>query len=180
MARSFEVDDVLGGAPSWGVMMRRAVRRTCPRCGGGDVFKTRWSLRDRCPTCGYRFEREPGFRLGAWFINFMVLEVVHFTLAMAFIAWLSANPGAGLLGPLAVVVVTSVVVPVAFFPWSRTLWAAIDLGMTPMELDEIIAAADAVTGDVAPGAVARGDADDPLPDPQPDSPDEPDGADGER
>lgn len=200
MARSFEVDDVLGGAPSWGVMMRRAVHRTCPRCGGGDVFLTRWSLRDRCPTCGYRFEREPGFRLGAWFINFMVLEVVHFTLAMAFIAWLSANPGAGLLGPLAVVVVTSIVVPVAFFPWSRTLWAAIDLGMTPMELDEIIAAADAITGDadtgeavtgdavtghgtpgdIAPGDVATGGLDDQAPNPQPDSPDEPDGAGGER
>jgi uncharacterized protein (DUF983 family) len=156
VVRSFEVDDVLGGAPSWKVMLGRGLRRRCPRCGGGDVFRTRWSLRERCPTCGYRFEREPGFRLGAWFVNFMVLEVVHFGLAMAFIAWLSTDPEASLLGPLAVVVVTSVAVPVAFFPYSRTIWSAIDLGMTPMELAEIVDAAEALEAAGPDGEVPDG------------------------
>lgn len=156
VGRSFEVDDVLGGAPAWGVMVRRGLRRRCPRCGGGDVFRTRWSLRERCPTCGHRFEREPGFRLGAWFVNFMMLEAVHLALGLGFIVWLSTDGETRLIGPLAVLVVTSVVVPVAFFPTSRTLWAAIDLGMTPMELSEIVDAAEALEA-----ADAAGDPSDP-------------------
>ena len=43
-----------------------------------------------------------------------------------------------------VVGLTAVVVPIAFYPRSLTVWAAIDLAMTPLELEEIVDAADAV------------------------------------
>jgi len=142
--RSFGVDDVLAGTPTWPVLVRRGLRRQCARCGGGSVFVSRWRLKDRCPTCGYLFRREPGFFLGAWFINFMVLELLHFAMVMAFIVWKSANPTAGLVWPLGLAVATAFLVPIVFYPWSQTLWAGIDLGMTPMELEEIVGAADAV------------------------------------
>ncbi|CAN5873399.1 hypothetical protein BH23ACT2_BH23ACT2_25050 [soil metagenome] len=158
MARSFGVDDVLGGPPSWGVMLRRGLLRLCPRCGGDHLFRTHFRMRERCPGCGYCFEREPGFFLGAWFVNFMVLEALHFSLAMGFIFWMSANPDAGLLAPLAVALGTSVAVPIAFYPHSRTIWAAIDLGMTPLELDEIITAADAIGSDATGVEVDGNDA----------------------
>lgn len=144
---SFDVGDVLGARPGWWVLVRRGLRRRCPRCGGGDVFVHRYRLAERCPSCGVRFLREPGFFLGAWFINFMVLETLHWLLVMAFIVWRSADPDAGLLLPLAVGVITAVVVPIAFYPCSLTVWAGIDLAMTPLELEEIVDAADAVAED---------------------------------
>ncbi|MCU1497001.1 MAG: putative rane protein [Acidimicrobiales bacterium] len=144
MDRSFEVDDIVGRPPTWSDMVGRGLRRRCPRCGGDDLFVHRFRLRDRCPSCGYRFEREPGFFLGAWFLNFMALESVHFVGIMAFIVWKSDHPGGGLVVPVIAAVVTSVALPILLYPWSQTVWAAIDLAMTPLELGEIVDAADAV------------------------------------
>ncbi|CAN5667087.1 hypothetical protein BH10ACT1_BH10ACT1_21700 [soil metagenome] len=144
MDRSFEVDDIVGRPPTWEVMVRRGARRACPRCGGGGLFVHRFRLKDRCPTCGYRFEREPGFFLGAWFLNFMALETVHFVGIMAFILWKSSHPAAGLVVPLGAAIVSGVILPILLYPWSQTLWAAIDLAMTPLELQEIVDAADAL------------------------------------
>ncbi|MBX3312839.1 MAG: DUF983 domain-containing protein [Actinobacteria bacterium] len=144
MDAGFEVVDVVGRPPSWATMVRRGLRRRCGRCGSREVFETRWRLRERCGGCGYRFKREPGFALGAWFLNFMVLESVHLAGAMAYIVWLSGHPGAGLVAPLLVGAVLAVTIPFLTYPHSQTLWAAIDLVMTPMELDEIVDAMDAM------------------------------------
>ena len=150
--RSFDVGDVVGGTPRWPVLVRRGLARCCPRCADHRIWVHRYRLVDRCPGCGVRFLREPGFFLGAWFINFMVLETLHWLLVMAFIVWRSADPDAGLLLPIAVGVITAVVVPIAFYPRSLTVWAAIDLAMTPLELEEIVDAADAVAGPEDPPA----------------------------
>jgi len=149
MGSGFGVDDVVDGPPPWTVMVRRGLCRRCPRCGGGHLFHTRYRLKDRCPQCGYRFEREPGFFLGSWFINFMVVEAVHFFLVMVFILWKSGHPEAGLLLPIGVGVVTGVALPIAMYPWAQTVWAAIDLAMTPLELSEIVEAVDATDADLA-------------------------------
>lgn len=146
MGRPFEFDDVVGGgAPSWKLLVARGLMRRCPRCGDPDVFVNRWQLRDRCPDCGYRFVREPGFRLGAWFLNFMLLQFLLLGMGFGFILWAANHPDTSLWPALIVGGAVCVVVPIAFYPTSRTLWAAIDLGMTPLELEEIVDAADAVT-----------------------------------
>lgn len=44
------------------------------------------------------------------------------------------DPPAGLL--VAVAMAVAVIVPAVFFPWSRTLWSAIDLLMRPLEPDD--------------------------------------------
>jgi len=147
MDRAFEVGDVVGPPPTWQAMVRRGACRRCPRCGGGHLFVHRFRLKDRCPRCGYRFEREPGFFLGAWFLNFMALETVHFVGIMAFILWKSGHPDDGFLLPLVGAVLVAILLPVLLYPWSQTLWAAIDLAMTPLELREIVDAADAVEQD---------------------------------
>lgn len=142
--RSFEVPDVLGGPPGWSDLLRRGRKRQCPRCGDPDVFEHRFRLRSRCAACGHRFVREPGFFLGAWFLNFMFISVLEWAAVMGWIIWRSAQQSAGLAWPLIVAGVAAIVVPILTYPWSLTLWAAIDLGMTPLELAEIVDAADAV------------------------------------
>lgn len=145
MSGSFEIDDVLGGAaPPWKVLVLRGLFRRCPRCGGADVFERRFRLKGRCETCGYRFRREPGFALGAWFINFMVLQLLLLAEAMTFIVWKSNRPDAALMVPILCGVATAITVPILLYPYAQTVWAGIDLAMTPLELDEIVEAADFV------------------------------------
>lgn len=48
----------------------------CPHCGQGHVFKKSTGLfkmpemHEACPACHYKFEREPGYFLGAMYISY--------------------------------------------------------------------------------------------------------------
>ena len=94
-------------------------------------------MKVRCPGCGYRFEREEGFFLGAYVMNYAAAALVVGIDLVAVIA-AEANGAAGALIPiLAAGVAAAVAVPIAFYPFSRTIWAAIDLVMRPLEPWEV-------------------------------------------
>lgn len=156
MRQPVGVEDVLQGKPTPGTLMRRGFTKRCPRCGGKGIFTSWFRQRERCPTCGYLFEREPGFFVGAYLINFAIVEGFLFVLMMAFVVWKDQNPEGSVVPAVAVGVAIGVVGPVLFYPYSRTIWSALDLLMTPLEVAEIVAAADAVADGDAP-ADASGD-----------------------
>lgn len=150
MARSIDVDDVLRPKPEWPTLMRRGFTKHCPRCGGGHLYRSWFRMEERCPTCGYLFEREPGFFVGAYFINFVIVEGFLFVMLMGFIGWKDQHPDAGMGLAIVIGLFIGLVGPLLFYPFSRTIWSAVDLLMTPLDVDEIVAAADAVDGDGAP------------------------------
>lgn len=131
----------------WSLMLRRGLIRRCPRCGGGKLFRTWWSMRDRCPRCGLRFVREEGYFTGVYLVNFGVTLAVLFVLCMALALWLGGNPDTPAVPFLVGGAAIAVLVPVLFYPFARTIWAALDLAMTPMELDEILDASEAEDGE---------------------------------
>jgi hypothetical protein len=90
-----------------------------------------------CPTCSFRFKRNPGHWLGSWFLSICVVQTVLVVVLIAEVAlsWPDRPPLAQVLA----LPVVAVVLPLAFFPLSRTLWSAIDLVMRPLELDEGVA-----------------------------------------
>ncbi len=47
--------------------MRRGL---CPVCRQGRVFSGQVRMHDRCPVCRLRFEREPGYFVGAMYISY--------------------------------------------------------------------------------------------------------------
>jgi uncharacterized protein (DUF983 family) len=57
-------------------LLGRGVARRCPACGAGDVFVSWFRLRERCPRCAARLEREPAFFIGAYFLNFCLMQAV--------------------------------------------------------------------------------------------------------
>src|SRR5262245_64928815 len=57
-----------GGAA---VFLRGATKR-CPRCGSGGLFRSWFRIRDRCPKCGLRLEREEGGSFAALRITYML------------------------------------------------------------------------------------------------------------
>jgi uncharacterized protein (DUF983 family) len=149
MGRPIDVDDVLQGKPTPGVLLRRGFLKQCPRCGGRRIYDSWFRMKERCPTCGYLFEREPGFFVGAYLINFAIVEGFLFVMLMGFVAWKDQNPDAGMKAAVVIGLFIGLIGPVIFYPYSRTIWSALDLMMTPLEMDEIVAAADAVEDDDA-------------------------------
>ena len=116
-------------------MLLRGLRRHCPRCGSGDLFRRWFTMVERCPTCGYRYERQPGFALGAMTVNLGVTMMLFAAIVIV---------GVGLTMPhVAVLEITllaaavNTIVPVVFYPFSKTIWAAIDLAMRPLDAAEV-------------------------------------------
>ena len=122
--------------PSFGRMLWRGLRRRCPRCGAGKLF-TRWfRMVERCPGCGYRFQREEGFQLGGYLINFGVTEGLVCLVVGGYIVAAAANPDVAIWPVVVGGFLAAIVTPLVFFPFSRTIWAAIDLAMTPLDVIE--------------------------------------------
>ena len=57
-------------------MLGRALLKRCPLCGAGKLFTGWFRMKERCPGCGYLFEREEGFFLGAYVINLGIAQAM--------------------------------------------------------------------------------------------------------
>jgi uncharacterized protein (DUF983 family) len=125
------------------LMLVRGLFRRCPRCGGGKLFRNWLTMKPRCPRCGMCFEREEGFFLGAYVVNFgvMIIALAAFIAVGVALTLPDPPPGKLALGGMLV----GVVVPIFFYPMSRTVWSAIDLMMKPLEPQEVQSAEEAVS-----------------------------------
>jgi uncharacterized protein (DUF983 family) len=91
----------------------------------------RLRLTEHCPRCRHRFERHEGYWLGAIAINtiatmgvFAVALVAAMVLTWPDPPWTAITVG---------LVTSNTIFPVAFYPWSKTLWIALDLSLHPVE-----------------------------------------------
>lgn len=116
-------------------VLRRGLLRRCPLCGGGGLFRRWFEMAERCPTCHFRFERIEGHWLGSLGMNTIVSFTALFGALLAGFVVTWPDPPTGPL--IAVGVVTAVLVPLLFFPFSRTIWTAIDLAMRPLSPTEL-------------------------------------------
>jgi hypothetical protein len=91
-----------------------------------------------------RFEREEGFWLGGFVINFAIGEAGLLILLAVLIGGLANGAHFSPVPFLAVGAVIAVGGPLVTFPYSRTLWCAIDLVMRPLSPEEVVAAQAAV------------------------------------
>jgi uncharacterized protein (DUF983 family) len=113
-------------------MLWRALRRRCPRCGSGGLFRGWFQMVETCPGCGCRFEAtaDEGFFLGVLTINLAVIEGALLLVIFAYIAVLAASGGGMPLWPvLTGAGVLAVVLPIVFYPFACTIWAAVNIGL---------------------------------------------------
>ena len=134
--------------PTLSTMLARGARKRCVRCGAGHLFRSWFKMRDRCPGCGYRFDRgtSSGFFLGAYTLNLVVSEMA-LGVVLGFLIFKAATGHIGAWWPYIVVAcVTQVTVPLIFYPFSKTIWAGFDLWVMPLdvadEAEAIVSAAD--------------------------------------
>ena len=110
--------------PSAKRMMWRGLTRRCALCGSGKLFRKWFKMVPDCPRCGHHFEREEGFFLGAFVINFVVAEGAIILLLIIGFAMTLPDPPLGRL--VAIGLVLSTLVPLVGYPFSKTVWSAID------------------------------------------------------
>jgi uncharacterized protein (DUF983 family) len=111
-------------------LLTRAVRLRCPYCGGAPIFLSWSHLVPSCPVCGLGLERgEQGYWLGAYFFNLVALETVFSLWVLGFLLTTWPDPPWELLQVTTTVLL--LVVPFAFFPYSKTLFLAFDLWVRP-------------------------------------------------
>jgi uncharacterized protein (DUF983 family) len=120
--------------PSIWQALGRGLTRRCPRCGQGRLFVSWFRIRERCPRCALPLEREEGALLGSISLNYGVTGLV-FIVSMALWIALSA-PDLDPVVALAVGLPIVVVVPTLFFPFSKTIWAAVDLLLRRMDRED--------------------------------------------
>lgn len=104
-------------------MLRRALRLRCPRCGRGELFDGWFRMHETCASCGLKYEREPGYFVGAIYVNYTVtigLGLVGVLLLDMFVVDLP------LWAELTLSLGTVTLVPLVFFRYSRALWLALD------------------------------------------------------
>lgn len=116
--------------PSLAVLLLRALVLRCPNCGQPGVVRRWFGLAEVCPRCGLTFEREEGFFLGAYVVNFGVSEGALAVFMIAAFVVTSPEPPTVLLASLGGALM--VAVPVAFYPFSKMIWTAIHLVMEPL------------------------------------------------
>lgn len=107
-------------------MMWRGFTLRCARCGSGHLFKHYFTIVDDCPKCGLHFEREAGYWAGALAINIIAVGGLF---AILFVALLIATIPHVPVAPLLAILVPVVVIgPIVFYPFSKTIWVAVDRG----------------------------------------------------
>lgn len=116
-------------------MIARGARRRCPRCGAGKVCESWFKMRERCPTCGLRFEGPPeeGFFLGAFTVNLIVTFGVLLLFVFAYIVMAAAGDAPDLTSYVLVAATGCVVVPIVFYPFARSIWVAFELALHNMD-----------------------------------------------
>lgn len=114
--------------------LARGLRLRCPRCGERGIFRSFYELHDRCPSCGYVFEREEGYWLGAMIVIFALVEAVY---GAAFLGTILATwPDVPWTAMLVLGLTLNLVVPLVGYPWAKTVWAGMHASFVPSVLTD--------------------------------------------
>jgi hypothetical protein len=99
-------------------------------------------MREACAGCGLRFEREPGYWVGAVIINTTVIFATFLVVFGGLV--LVTYPDVPWGTVLIVTALANVIIPIGFYPVSKSLWAGMELSWHPLEPNEIESAAQRV------------------------------------
>ena len=122
--------------PGLFLILRRAFRRRCPNCGAGGIFSSWFRMVPRCPQCGLLLERgEQGYLVGSYMFNIAAAELVFLLVFLGILAATWPDPPWTLLTWVAGALV--VILPLLFYPFSKTLFLGFDLIFNPVRPEEL-------------------------------------------
>ncbi len=99
------------------------IRQRCPRCLQGPMYRRWMEMHEHCPVCGMRFEREPGYFIGAMYISYgmatILIGLIMYLLHVALPEW-----------DLGIIVLMATGLFIPFVPmttrYSRVIWMYFD------------------------------------------------------
>ncbi|HET6201554.1 MAG TPA: DUF983 domain-containing protein [Planctomycetota bacterium] len=104
---------------SLATVLRRSLALRCPRCGRDRLFRGLFRTAPSCAACGLPTSPEPGFYVGAIYLNYGATTILGLVLVFAVLA------GAPTETRVAVAAVHCLAFPTLFFRTSRSLWLGI-------------------------------------------------------
>ena len=111
------------------VLFGRGLRLACPVCGEGRLFLRPFKMYERCPVCGFYYEREEGYFTGAMAVNLVISELILAALAI----YLAIQPGVSVILLVIVGGVFAILLPILLYHHSKGLWMSIDHILHPVE-----------------------------------------------
>jgi uncharacterized protein (DUF983 family) len=115
-------------------LLFRGLRKQCPVCGSAGLYGSWLNIHDHCPRCGFRFERDPGYWVGAMMVNTAVAIGGFVVVFVGLVAATWPETPWTLLTLSSIVVMA--LVPVVFYPFSKTVWMALDVAVRPVMQEE--------------------------------------------
>lgn len=100
----------------------RGLRLRCPVCGQGKLFRNWIAMHAHCEQCGLKYERAPGYFLGSIYFNYGVTTVIVVAAFLGFFFTEIVPQSAAFV----VLLAFSLLFPLWFFRYARSLWMAFD------------------------------------------------------
>jgi uncharacterized protein (DUF983 family) len=108
----------------------RAVRLRCPHCGNAVLWRSLLRMLEHCPACGLHTQRrERDYFLGAIMINLVAAELLLAGALLVVVIATWPDPPWTLLEYGGVLLM--LVAPFALYPFTKSLWLALDLALRP-------------------------------------------------
>jgi len=108
---------------------RTALLLRCPRCGRGKLFRGMFAMHERCLVCDLVFEREPGYFVGAIYVNYAMTAA----LTISGFLLLDSYTTVSLTAQIVLWSVFGIAFPLGFFRYSKSIWLAVDHFFSPDE-----------------------------------------------
>jgi hypothetical protein len=83
-------------------------------------------MNEKCPVCGHRFMREPGFFQGAMYVSYTLGMVTFVALLFGLRALL--QPSIGYVASIAAAFAGQLLLVPVLFRYSRVIWAHLNIG----------------------------------------------------
>jgi uncharacterized protein (DUF983 family) len=110
-----------GGWQTFRNSIPRIFARHCPQCGQGDLFATRFKLRESCADCGLVYRREQGSMTGSMYLSAAITEIFAAAVAVSMFL-LGVQLVTGLIVGFALIAVFAF----WFLPYSKGIWVAVE------------------------------------------------------
>jgi uncharacterized protein (DUF983 family) len=110
-----------------GELLGRALLLRCPRCGARGILDGWFKLKDACPVCALGLRRAPEDDewFGGYFVNLIASELLMIVIVVGYV--IGHWPGVPWTNVEVLSVVMVIVSPVISYPFSKTLWVAVEL-----------------------------------------------------
>ncbi len=110
-------------------LLQRSCRLRCPVCGQGHLFQTWFRMSPTCSHCAVSFEREGGFFLGSIYLNYGLTALI----SAIFYPLCLFNRILDKTTLMVICVAFSILFPIWFFRYARSLWLGFDHFADPQD-----------------------------------------------